>query len=252
MVRRISDSRHRKKMETSTRIHQWRIVDALFRHDETSPIAHLLLLAECLEVANHSVILGLPYKIGERLKPFVPSNYSSDEALVKHIRQLSKQRTYLSREALIDIADYVQTEIVEPGHTADHLTVVAAILSTGMPSFSYPGMTKALEKATAQLEKAGTKTRMELASTYYILWTKTLKQSYLNRFQTTLRHCYRTLADGRQYPGLGIDSRDPRSLSAALSFLDGHRSSLWTLDTHYDLDKVVHKYDDILTNVYHD
>lgn len=250
MSQQITAFRYKRKMETYTRVAQWRIVDALFKRDKGSPLAHLLLLAECLEAANRSADLGLPYRMGDRPEPFMPSQYSSDEALIELIRQLSEKRTYLSREALIDIADYIQTEIVETGTTADHVAVVSAILDTGMPSFRYPVITKALEKATALLAKTKSRTRIELAGTYYILWTKTLKQSYLHQFQTTVRHCYSTLADGRQYPGLGVDSSDPRSLTAAIRFLDDHRQTLWTLNDRYDLDKVIRKYHDFLPNTY--
>lgn len=236
------DLRRRKKMETCTRVLQWRIVNELLKRDKESPLAQQLLLAECLEADNYAHCLNLPYRIGDRLEPFTPSDYSDDESLVKHIRALAQKRTYLSREALIDIADYIQTQIVETGTTAQHLPVVSAILSTGMPSFSYPEITRALEKTTSQLAKSNSRTRMELAPAYHSLWIMTLKPSYLRKFENTVRHCYRTLADDKTYPGLGVDPQDPRSLSAAISFLDDNRQTLWILNDRYDLDKVIRKY----------
>lgn len=47
---------------------------------------------------------------------------------------------------------------------------------------------------------------------------------------------------GRTYPGLGIDRDDPRSVSAAIRFLDENRETLRILSDRYDVDKVIKKY----------
>ncbi len=56
--------------------------------------------------------------IGERLVPFTPSDYPDDAALIERIKNLSAKPSYRSREVLIAIAGYIQTEIVGTGKTA--------------------------------------------------------------------------------------------------------------------------------------
>lgn len=233
--RKCSELRRKKKMEPFTRVHQWRIVRELISRDRQDPLARLLLLAENLEADAHARHLGMPYRLGDRPEPFSPEAYPDDAALIDHIKTLSRRRTYISRETLIEIADHIQLNIVDAGTTAQHLSLVSAILSTGMPSFCYSAMVKALEKATATLAKTGKAPRMQLAPAYHTLWTLTLKPAYLNRFRTTVRHCYNTLVSGKTYPDLGIDPADPTSLSTALRFLDDHRQTLWILNDRYDL-----------------
>lgn len=173
---------------------------------------------------------------------FNPAHYHSDEELTAHILSLSRKKDYDSLEELMEIAEYIQAQIAEPGKTASHLSLVNAILSTGMPFFNYPKITKALEKAVRALEKSSAKTRMELAQYYRTLWQLTLKPTYLDRFEKTVKHCYFTLASDRNYPGLGVDKDDSRSLTSAIRFLDENRQTLWVLNDRYDVDKVIKKY----------
>lgn len=223
----IAAARRRRHQETYTRVAQWRIVDSLLR--DGHPQARTLLAREISEACIHAAHLGLPYRPGDRLTPFSPADYPDDQSLIRHIHQLTKKRTYLSREALIDIADHILTNIVEPGHTADHLPLVTAILSTHMPEFNYPTITKTLEKTTAHLAKIAARTHLDLAPTYYTLWTQTLKQTHLNHFQTTIRHCHRALTAGKQYPNLGIDKNDPATITRARTLLATHPQTLQTL-----------------------
>ncbi len=224
---KIAERRRRNKMEPFTRVTQWHIVDELLRRKH--PKADELLRAETVEAEIRARHLGLPYRPGDRLTPFRPDGYPDDQAIIRRIKQLSGRADYLSREALIDIADYVQTAIVEPGHTADHLSLVTAILSTRTSEFNYPTITRQLEKATAALAKTNSRTHLDLAPTYYILWTKTLKQTYLNRFQTTLRHCHCALSTDTTYPHLGIDKTDPATVTRAKNLLSSHPQTLWIL-----------------------
>lgn len=233
-----ADLRSKKKLEIFTRAPQWRIVDELIRRDSAAPVPRLLLAAECLEAQSRAAHLGLPYRMGDRPEPFDSAAYPDDASLVRYIRQLSRRHTYVARETLISIADHIQASIIDPRTAAAHITLLTAILSTGMPSFSYPKIVRALEKATAALARTPATTRMQLAPAYHILWTLTLKPSYLNHFQQTLRHCYHTLANAKTYPGLGVDPSDPLSLSAARQFLADHLQSLWILDPRYTLDKI--------------
>lgn len=192
-----------------------------------------------------SVVIGtlnLEYNVGEKPARFNPAKYPTDELLANHIRSLSDKADYTSREELVEIADYIQTEIVEKGSTISHLEAVNAILNTGMPNFDYPKITKEFEKATNTLAKTNSKSRIELAPAYYTLWSKTLKQSYLSRFKKTVLHCYNTLAKGKTYSDLGVDLNDSRSLSSALRFLDANRQTLWILSDRYDVDSVIRKY----------
>lgn len=234
--------RRKRKMESFTRIYQWCIVNDLLKLNANDPLAQLLLLTECLEAENYAANLNLPYNFGDRPTPFYPSDYRDDEVLIDHIKILSNGATYISRERLIEIADYIQTEIVDTGKTAEHLALVTAILNTGMPNFSYPNITRALEKATNSLAKSNARSRMELAPTYYILWSQTLRSSYLSKFESTVRHCYQSLANDKTYPDLGVDKADPQSLSNAIKFLDANRQTLWILNDRYDVDKVIQKY----------
>lgn len=234
--------RQERGMETFTRVLQWRVVDNLISRGEDPALAAILMLAECLEAGNHARHLGLPYSMGERHIPFSPSGYPDDDALIRRIKTLSIRRTFLSREELIDIADYILMEIVEKGETAGHLKLVNAILTTGMPCFEYPAIARELEKSINRLAKTNAMTRIELAPAYNTLWGLTLKPSYLTRFENTVRHCYFTLAKDKVYPGLGVDMEDPRSISAAIKFLDENRRTLWILSDRYDVDKVIRKY----------
>lgn len=223
------DRRRARKMEPFTRTFQWRIIGEFLRRDQSDPLARLLLQVESLEAAAHARHLGLSYRKGDRPRPFNPSDYPDDEALIRHIRALSRCGKYIVREELIEIADHIQTTIVDAGTTADHIALVSAILSTDMPSFNYPDILRALEKATATLTRTRTLPRMQLAPAYYTLWNLTLKPTYLNRFQNTVRHCYYTLARHKTYPDLGVDPTNPLSLTAARQFLSTHHQTLWTL-----------------------
>lgn len=163
---------------------------------------------------------------------FDPSSFTGDEALISHINQLSQSHSYRSREELTHIAEYIQTQIIEPGTTADHLSLVSAILTVGLP---LPVIARELEQTTRLIEKKKSRTRLELAPAYRALWATTLKATYLTRFEQTVRHCYQTLANGKTYPGLGVDKDDPRSLTAARCFLSAHRQTLWILNPRYSL-----------------
>lgn len=232
------DLRRYKEMETFTREYFWRIADAI----TDTTLAQVFLLTEYIEADNYSHAVSLTYNIGERLVPFIPSAYPDDAALIKHIKALSEEPTYLSRNELIGMADYIQTEIVETGKTAEHLQLVNAILNTGMPCFNYPKIAKELEKTTVRLAKSNSKSRIELAPVYNTLWSLTLKSSYLNQFEKIVRHCYFTLANDKTYPGLGVDTEDSRSLATAVKFLDENRKTLLILNERYDMDKVIQKY----------
>jgi len=236
--------RRQKEMEVFTREYFWRIIDAM----ADSQLARIMLLTEYLEAENHSQVEGLPYDIGEKPVPFDPSAYPDDAALIKHIKALSEKPSHLSREELIGIADHIQAVIIETGKTAEHLQLVNAILNTGMPCFGYPKITRELEKTTVRLAKSNSKSRIELAPAYNTLWTLTLKQSYLSQFEKTVRHCYFTLANGKAYPGLGVDTGDPQSLASAIKFLDENRRTLWILNERYDVDNVIRKYQAILSS----
>jgi len=227
-----------KEMEIFTREYFWRIAYAM-----TDPtLSQIFMLTEYLEAGNYSQAVGLPYNIGERLVPFTPSAYPDDAALLKRIKALSEKPSHLSREELIGIACYIQTEIVETGKTAEHLALVNAILNTGMPCFNYPKIARELEKTTVRLTKSNSRSRIELASAYSTLWSLTLKSSYLSQFEKTVRHCYFTLANDKKYPGLGVDTEDPRSIASAIRFLDANRQILWIMNERYDVDKVIRKY----------
>lgn len=234
--------RRAAKMEPFTRVWQWRIVNELTRRDPKSSLGAILLLAECLEADNYARSAGLPYKFGQRPELFNPADYDSDEALVGHIRRLTESATWISHEMLVDVADHIQATIVEAGTTVEHLPLVNAILSAGMPCFSYPKIVQGLEKATRQLSKTKSKTRLELAQIYNTLWSMTLKTTYLHQFTMTVKHCYLTLANGKSYPDLGIDRDDPRSLALAIKFLDLNRPTLRILSDRYDLDPLLRHY----------
>lgn len=168
--------RRRHRMEPCTRHYFWRIVNAM----PPSPLAGILLLTECLEAQNHALSLGLPYTMGRRLDPINPAA-CSDSELMSRIGALTQEGTHLSREQLIVIADYVLTDIVAPGHTAEHIALVNAILNTGMPSFDYPSIARALEKTTLHLAKTRTASPLDLAPAYRTLWLHTLNPAYLRR-----------------------------------------------------------------------
>lgn len=236
------DMRRRNRMEAYTRAYQWMIVEEMMRRPEDESLAGIFFLSECLEAFNYSYAINMPYTPGEQPATFDSSDYRSDDALVAHIEMLAKKQTWIAREELVEIADHILHYVVETGNTSEHLSLVNAILNTGMPQFNYPEIVKALEKTTAQLAKSNSKSRLELASSYNTLWLHTLKSSYLSKFESTLRHCYFTLANGKTYPGLGIDKEDPRSLTSALNLLDKNRRTLNILSDRYDVDKVIHRY----------
>ena len=234
--------REKNGVESCTRVYQWQIVQELMCRKEETTLSNILLLIEYLEADGYALGLYLPYRIGESPESFNPSSYPDDEALINRIKNLACSRTYISREALIEIADYIQTEIVDSGKTAEHLQLVNAILSTNMPGFNYPKMVSEFEKSTKLLDKSNVLSQIDLAPAYFTLWSLTLKHTYLFRFEKTVRHCYFTLANDKAYPGLGIDPNDSRSLSSALEFLDTNRQTLWVLNERYDVDKVIAKY----------
>lgn len=176
------------------------------------------------------------------VKSFTPTDYANDEDLRNHINTLSRNADYVSREELIQIADYIQTEIVEKGETVNHMDLVNAILCTGMPSFNYPEIVKAFEMTTKSLAKTKEKKDIVLAPYLYSLWGLTLKPTYLSRFEKTVRQCYLSLANDRHYPDLGINKEDSASLDYALRFLDEYRMNVWILNDKYDVDKVIAKY----------
>lgn len=234
--------RRRQGLEPYTRIHQWQIVAELLRRKEAAEVAHKLLTAEYIETERYAANLMLPYRTGEKLNTFDPADYSDDASLIGHIKELSEQQTYLSRERLIAIADHVHATITATGITEEHLELVSAILSTSMPAFSYPAMAKELEKVTISLDKAKAKSQMELAPAYKTLWSLTLKSAYLSKFEQTVRHCYLALTRSKIYPNLGIDFQNARSLSRAIRFLDDNRPTLWVLNESYSVDTLKTKY----------
>lgn len=242
MSRQWYEMRRKTGMEVFTRAYQWSIVNEMLNRDNSNPLCRILLLAECIEADNYAHNLRLPYNLGEKVKPFIPSDYASDDDLRSHINALSRKADYLSREELIQIADYIQTEIVAKGETAKHMALVNAILCTGMPSLAYPEIVKEFEKATRALAKADEKKDIELAPYFYSLWGLTQKSTYLNRFEKTVRQCYLTLANDKHYPGLGINKEDSASVESALRFLDEYRLNVWILNDKYDVDKVIGKY----------
>lgn len=246
MSRQWYDMRRKAGMEVFTRAYQWRIVNELLNRDNSNPLCQTLLLTECVEADNYALNLSLPYNIEERVKSFIPSDYANDEDLRRHINALSRKADYASREELIQIADYIQTEIVAKGETAEHMALVNAILCTGMPSFDYPVIVKEFETATKSLAKANKKKDIELAPYFYSLWGLTQKPTYLNRFEKTVRQCYLSLANDKLYPGLGINKEDSTSVESALRFLDEYRLNVWILNDKYDVDKVIGKYQSAL------
>lgn len=242
MSRQWYEMRRKAGMEVFTRTYQWSIVNEMLNRDDSNPLCQILLLTECIEADNYAHNLSLPYNIGERVKPFILSDYAGDEDLRRHINALSRKADYVSREELIQIADYIQTEIVAKGETTHHMSLVNAILCTEMPSFDYPEIVKEFEKATRALAKADEKKDIELAPYFYSLWGLTQKSTYLNRFEKTVRRCYLMLANDKHYPGLGINKEDSASLESALRFLDEYRLNVWILNDKYDVDKVIGKY----------
>lgn len=234
--------RQKNEMEQCTRTFQWRIVNELLNRDDAAPLAQILFLTECLEADNYAHTFALSYALGSRPVPFVPGAYETDELLVDHIKELSQRLNYLSHEELVEIADYIQLEIIGRGKTAEHLALVSAILNTGAPNLKYPAITRELERVTNTLAKSNAKSRLELAPAYYTLWAQTLKSKYLSQFEKTVRHCYFALAAGKTYPDLGVDKENPQSLSHAISFLDDHRQTLRHLSTRYNLDQLLQKY----------
>lgn len=237
----LTKTRHAKKLETFTRVFQWRTVKALLQIDENSPLAQILLLAECLEASNYARILGLPYAIGQQPELFSPALLSEDQ-LIEHISRLSAERSYMARESLIAIADYIQEEIADKDLADMHIPLLNAILNTKMPRFAYPNIAKALEKATNNLSKTNSMTDIELAPSYYTLWTVTLKQSYYTRFSKTLRQCYLSLTKDKSYPNLGLNSANPKSIDSAINLLNKHRQNLWIINDRYNIDEIINKY----------
>ncbi|MCM1141513.1 MAG: hypothetical protein NC453_23325 [Muribaculum sp.] len=230
--------RRSHKMEMFTRIYFWNITNAI----KDSQLANILILTECLESNNYSQSINLIYNIGEQLKPFDKSKFSDEAYIIKRIKALSAKTTYLKREELICIADYIQNEIVERDLTIDHLPLVDAILKVELPYFNYPEIVKGLEKAASQLLKSNLKPHIEMAPIYKTLWLITLKSTYLTQYGKIVRQCYQTLANDRFYPTLGVDKNNPSSLAGAVKFLDNNRKALWLLSDKYDVDKVIEKY----------
>ena len=242
MSKQWYEMRRKSGLEIFTRTYQWRIVNELLNRNESDPLAQILLLAEFIEADNYAHNLSLPYAIGERVKSFMPTDYENDEKLRKHINELARKADYVSREELIQIADYIQTEIVEKGETANHMALINAILCIGMPSFDYPKIVKNFEQTIKSMAKSDKKKDIVLAPYYYSLWGLTLKSCYLSRFEKTVRQCYLTLANNKYYPNLGINKEDAASLSSALRFLDEYRMNVWIINDKYDVDKVIAKY----------
>ncbi|MCM1225178.1 MAG: hypothetical protein NC548_63075 [Lachnospiraceae bacterium] len=236
------DMRRAKGMEVFTHSYQWRVVNELLGRKGNSALARILQLTEFIEADGYAHNLGMSYNIGEGVKSFTPSDYASERELCSHIYSISRNDTYIFREELIQIADYIQTEIVEIGETANHLELVNAILCTGMPSFDYPVIVKDFEQTIKSLAKSDEKKDIELAPYYYSLWGLTLNSTYLSRFEKTVRQCYLTLASNKHYPDLGIDKEDSASLASALRFLDEYRMNVWIINDKYDVDKVIAKY----------
>lgn len=237
-----NDMRRSRRMEVFTRSYQWRIVNEMLGRKGSGILARILQLTEFLEADNYAHNIGMAYNIGDSVKTFTPSDYASDEDLCSHIYSLSRREDYISREELIQIADHIQTEIVEKGETARHLELVNAILCAGMPCFNYPEIVKEFEKVTKSLAKTKEKSDIELAPYFYSLWGITQKDSYLSRFEKTVRQCYLTLASDKHYPDLGIDKEDSASLASALQFLDDYRLNVWIINDKYNVDKLIAKY----------
>ncbi|MCM1139137.1 MAG: hypothetical protein NC453_11265 [Muribaculum sp.] len=242
MSRQCYEMRRSKGLEVFTRSYQWQIVTELLNRKESGLLALILQLTEFIETDGYAHNLSLPYNIGEDVKTFAPSDYPSDEDLRSHINELVRKADYVSREELIQIADYIQAEIVEKGETVNHIELVNAILCTGMPSFDYPVIVKDFEQTIKSLAKSDEKKDIELAPYFYSLWGLTLKPIYLSRFEKTVRQCYLTLASNKHYPNLGINKEDSASLSSALRFLNEYRMNVWIINDKYDVDKVIAKY----------
>lgn len=236
------DMRRAKGMEVFTRSYQWRIVNELIGRKDNNALARILQLTEFIEADGYAHNLNMSYNVGEGVKSFTPCDYASERELSSHIYALSRKDDYVIREELVQIADYIQTEIVAKGETANHLELVNAILCTGMPSFDYPEIVKEFEKATKSLAKTKEKSDIDLAPYFYSLWGITQKDSYLSRFEKTVRRCYLTLASDKHYPDLGIDKEDSESLASALQFLDDYRLNVWIINDKYNVDKVIEKY----------
>lgn len=236
------DMRRRNRMEVFTRSFQWRIVNELTNRKDGRSIGNILMLAESLEADNYAHIVNLPYTMGDRPKIFSPSEYADDDDIIKRIHALTQKADYISREELIQIADYIQTEIVTKEDTVNHIDLVDAIIGNNTPDFDYPEIVSAFERATKSLARSKDKKEIDMAPYYYNLWGLTQKPSYLSRFETTLRRCYLTLAKNRHYPNLGINMDDSVSLSSALRFLEDYRLNVWVLNENYDVDKVIAKY----------
>lgn len=149
-------------------------------------------MTEFIEADNYANISGQPYKIGDGITSFTPVDFASDEDLRCHISELSRKADYVSREELIQIADYIQTGIVEKGKTAERMDLVNVILCTGMPNFDYPMIVKDFENGTKSLAKTKKKTDIELAPYFYNLWGLTQKSTYLCRFEKAVRLCQYT------------------------------------------------------------
>lgn len=242
MSRHWYDMRRKAGMEVFTRAYQWRIVNELLKRKEGKMLAAILLLAECVEADNYAQNLRLPYNIGNGVKTFSASDYAGDEDLRRHVNALSRKADYTAREELIQIADYIQTEIVAKGETAKHMALVNAILCTDMPCFDFPEILRDFEKTAKSLAKDNDKKDIELAPYFYSLWGLTQKSTYLNRFERTVHRCYLTLAKDKHYSGLGINKEDSASVESALRFLDEYRLNVWILNDKYDVDKVIGKY----------
>lgn len=120
---------------------------------------------------------------------------------------------YISREKLIEIADYIRLTIVDSGKISEHLPLINAILSTGIPCFAYPKIAWLPEKDVNRLVKSHTMSHMDLAPIYHTLRSLTLKPGYLNLFEKTVRHAYFALAKIKTYPNIGIDKNNPQFVS---------------------------------------
>lgn len=236
------EMRRKKKMEVFTRSFHWRIVNELLHRNKKSELSQLLLLTECLEAENYAATANLKYTFGEIPEVFTASGYTEDNALIGHIHSLSREPKHIDREELIQIADYIQLEIVEKGETVNHLDLVDAIVSTSVPSFSYPAIVRGYELTVKSLAKSKEKKDIELAPYFYNLWGLTLKSSYLSKFEKTVRQCYLTLAKCKHFVDLGVNMDDADSLSSALRFLDDYRRNVWIINENYDVDSVIAKY----------
>lgn len=161
--------------------------------------------------------------------------------MIAQIKLLSHRADYISREELIEIADYIQLKIVDGGKISEHPPLINAILSTGMSSFAYPKIASLLEKDVNRLVKTHAMSHMDLAPIYHTLWSLTLKPRYLNLFEQTVRHAYFALAKGKTYPNLWIDRNNPQSISSVIKFLEDNRKTLWVLNDKYNVDEVILK-----------